>query len=167
MSQAEVENEGRNIWEEILAGALWVIENRLDIGRWWAIATNGVTNVKKWVNLTDQTIRVWKIDGSGRENAYTIGPNDEVYGEMWIPWADNPPQYASHHATIQVDDQPLAFFWQNGKNVRCSTSDDFVWDGAHVPGASASGGDRIMVFAKNPAGRLGFALAAFKEWPEI
>jgi hypothetical protein len=150
--------------------ATWIMQNQQfisDVAEWWAVMTNGVTNIKRWQNETDQEVEVWKLDGgAAKRDRYRIPPGQTINADMWAPWADHRGtgrlRYDDHHAVIMVGGAPLAYLWQSGSLVRFNTSDAFVYGGVAVPGASGAGGNRTMIIAKDPQGRKGFALGTYK-----
>lgn len=147
--------------DDVIAAAKWVWEHRDDIGETFSEVSNGVTNIKKWQNFTDQDVEVWKFD-HGREDNYKILPGQVVSKDMWVPWADSASEYKNHHGVVAVSGVPRLFFWQSGKHVRFNTQDAFVKDGEPIPGFSKSGGNRQMSFAKAPGGQVGIVLAGWK-----
>jgi len=159
-----------NSMATIVAVGEWIIEQNKDFSftTWGSDRMfAGVTNVKRWVNETDQEVRVWKVDGGySYKDEYTIPAGHTVNAHMWIPWADQPGtgplRYDDHHAVIMVGGQPLAYLWQSGTLIRFNTSDAFVNGGVAVPGLSRSGGDKTMVIGKDPQSRVGFALGMYK-----
>jgi hypothetical protein len=158
--------------ETIIAVGTWIVQNQepMFAGPLWGMPPPGVTNIKRWVNETDQEVQVRKIDTMldprGREvpvrGGIRVPANQTYHWDMWIPWADNPSMYVDHHMTIQVGDQVQAHFWQSRASVRFSVKDAFVVDAPEVPGFSRAGGDRTMVIAKDPQGWTGFALGIYR-----
>jgi len=153
------------VGELVVAGS-WIVQHPeflSDVGTWWSQMVGGVTNVRSWVNETDQEVQVWKLDGGyWWKDHYTIPAMQTIDADMWIPWVDNPYQYRTHHATIQVGGKVLAHFWQSGRLIRFNVSDTFVYGAPGVPGASGAGGTRTMIMASDPQSRTGFALGTFK-----
>jgi hypothetical protein len=144
----------------VLEAAKWVYENSSTIGTIFAEMTNGVTNVKEWVNETGQDVEVYKFDGSSsQQDRYRLSPGQARHNDMWIPWADNAQQYARKHAVMLVSGQPVAYLWQSGRLVRFNVRDEFVVDGEGVPGASGAGGNRRMTIGIDPQGRIGFVVS--------
>jgi hypothetical protein len=154
----------------IVAVATWIMQHSQfisDVGEWWARMTNGVTNIKRWQNETDQEVEVWKFDGGfGQRDHYRIPSGQTHNADMWVPWADQPGtghlRYNDHHAVITVGGEPLAYFWQSGSLVRFNVVDAFVYGGVGVPGAAGAGGNRTMIIAKDPQGRKGFAVGTYR-----
>jgi hypothetical protein len=148
----------------------WIMQNQefiADVAEWWARMTNGVTNIRRWQNETDEEVEVWKLDGgTARKDHYRIPPGQTINAEMFVPWADSPGagwlRYDDHHGVIMVGGAPLAYIWQSGSLIRFNSSDGFEYGGVGVPGASGAGGNRTMIIAKDPQGRKGFALGTYK-----
>jgi hypothetical protein len=150
---------------KIISGLVELVNAADRLGAWWAQATHGVTNIKAWGNATDETVYVYKYDGGFTKRDYrTIPPGQTVTGgaDMWIPWTDWPVHYRDHHATIQVGNQDLAYFWQSGDTIRFNVLNAFVANGPGIPGASQAGGDRTLVVAKDDQGQYGLAMSTFK-----
>ena len=131
------------------------------IGKFWAMMTHGVTNIKAWENRTGQELEVFKVDGGGVQDHYRIPAGQTVHGDMWIPWADNAGQYGAKHATLQLGGQLLAVVWQSGDKVRFNIVDAFVDGGFAVPGAYGAGGDRKVIVIRDSQGRVGFVLDVY------
>ncbi|WP_113699084.1 hypothetical protein [Nonomuraea lactucae] len=149
----------------------WILDNLDDVagevGRRIAEDNHGVTNVRMWFNKTNQTLDVWKYDGStSRQNHYVIPPGQTLAQDMWIPWCDNDHQYPHKHAIIALDGQPLAYVWQSGTRIRLNAQDHFIPNGPEVPSitrddgtpAAKAGGDRGILVAKDDQGRPGVVI---------
>ncbi|MFF5296550.1 hypothetical protein [Paractinoplanes globisporus] len=147
----------------VVAVGAWIWANKDKLGLEWAELTYGVTNVKRWRNETGEELEVWKLDGSqSRQDHYRIPAGQSDDADMWIPWADNPEQYAVKHAVILVGGRPLAYVWQSGTKIRFNTNDEFVPGGPSVPGAAKAGGNRTILVKTDEMGRLGFAIGGFQ-----
>lgn len=122
-----------------------------------------VTNVKRWVNKTDEDIEVWKTDHSGgrtREDYCRIPPGEQRDKDMWIPWATSQAEYNRHHATIRIGDQDRFFIWQQEGYVRFNTVDAFIAHGPAIPGFPVTRGNRTLLVRKSN-GHLGIAIGGY------
>jgi hypothetical protein len=135
-----------------------------------SMTQEGVIVIRRVVRATDETVEVWKVnqawamlppkgwaEPAPETQTLKVDPKETTEAGMWIPWADNPNQYRTHHATIQVGGRVLAYIWQSGR-VRFGVENQSVADGPEVPGVSRSVGDRVLVIARTPEGLTGFWL---------
>lgn len=128
------------------------------------ISIGNITNIKRWENQTQHTVDVWKFDNDDpntRRDQYQIGPGQTVDGDMWVPWLDNGQNgYPGRHGVIQVDGQPLAFFWEHHGNLYFNTIDQY--DGyMPMPGIPRADGDRRIVIGTAPNGAVTFVIAGY------
>jgi hypothetical protein len=157
------------MWDKILAAIMWLLSHPEvpgKVGGWVATVTGGVTNIKRWVNKTDQVLEVYKYDHGTMtplKDRYTIPAGQELKGDMWIPYADDAAGYTSgRRAVLKLGGNPIAYLWQNGPLVRWNIADQFVPAGLGAPGEPRAGGDRSLVVATEPSGNIGFAIGKFE-----
>jgi hypothetical protein len=141
--------------EDIIVIGKAIIDALGPLFRSFAELTGGVTNIKQIRNQTDKRIRIWKIDG-GRSETMEAAPRSNRDGDFWIPWAENARDYAEHHMTISADGQPIAYLWQQNKNLTFGVEDRIDGETGHVAGLVRGGGDRTLVVEERE-GRIGFA----------
>jgi hypothetical protein len=149
--------------KEIIEVGDHVLRNNAEYGRIIAEILGTVTNVRRVVNETDQSVTLWKKDGWKGEQTVRIQPNTTSGMEMWIPWADSATQYNNHRMEIRVGSQVIGHLWQSGSQVRFNASNQWVKDGYAVAGEAKAGGDRTLLVGKDSNGKLGFSFAGHKK----
>ncbi len=159
----------------------------------------GVTNIKSVYNTSSKTVLVSAFDNKTLiENSHknwvktseVTGRGCSWYGDMWIPWANNAREFASHNIRVEIygPGQPglrrADFFaiYQTGEEIRSiAIPQDGRFPGMHwgadyarnyyglatqrVEGLWRSGGDRNIRFYDRPNGSVGFAFEEYRPPP--
>ena len=128
------------------------------IGNAVAEATQGVTNLRQVVNMTQCPIAIRKQDGWTVERK-DLGPGQTLDTNFWVPWADDAKTYGDHHMVISVDGRDVFWLWQDNHVIRFRTAAGYVANGQKAPGVANGGGDRSLVVALGANNKPVFAIA--------
>lgn len=107
---------------------------------------SNVTNFKWWANRSSQMVSVMKKENG---ESVTIPPGEWLEQDMWVPWCDNPTDFAKKCMVIQFVGGPRYYVWQHGPAVCFSTEEKWQSPAMGVPGQGKIGGERKVEFKPN------------------